>query len=292
VTEQVKATELLPCYLCAAFTTRLVVANPQYSYLICTSCGLRRQHPLPDPTEDRELYDDGYYLRHGLAVRLEDQPSLKRGLLERRVGLLTKLNGGPGRVLDVGAGTGLFVEASIRAGWRAFGVERSSAAVRFASKITRGSVVLGRVEDLTFDELFDAVTLWDVLEHLPDPRSTLVSIRHLLRPGGLVGIALPNVAGMKARLRANHWRYYLPELGHLTHFSPKTLITLLRQAGFVPVLVETSGAFNLGAPVGMDPVAVRDRHRTLSRLQALADAVAGRFNLGEDLVAVARSPAS
>jgi SAM-dependent methyltransferase len=290
VTEQVRASALPPCYLCGATKSRLVVANPQYSYLICASCGLRREHPLPDPTEDRELYDDGYYLRHGLAVRLEDQSSLKRELLARRVGLLTKLNGGPGRVLDVGAGTGLFVEASMRAGWRAFGVERSSSAVRFASEITRGSVVIGRVEELAFDELFDAVTLWDVLEHLPDPRSTLVSIRQLLRPGGLIGISLPNVAGMKARLLANQWRYYLPQLGHLTHFSPKTLTTLLRQAGFVPVRVETSGAFNLGSLVGMDPVVVRDRHRTVSRLQAFADAAAGRFNLGEDLVAVARTP--
>ena len=137
---------------------------------------------------------------------------------------------------------------------------------------------------------FDAVTLWDVLEHLLDPRLTLKTIHDLLHDRGLVGISLPNVAGVKARISGNRWRYYRREFGHRSHFSPRTLTKLLEQAGFVPVRVKTSGVFNLGKPFGLDPVQVREGHRTLARLQSIADAAAGRLGAGEDLVVIARRP--
>jgi len=281
---------MLPsCYLCGKPTTRLAVANAQYAYLSCSSCGFRMLHPVPAPADEDGLYNDAYYFDQGLEVGLDDQTNLMRGLIQGRVQKLTALNGGPGSLLDVGAGTGLFVEASVRAGWRAIGVETSPAAVRIARTITRASVIQGRVEELSFEESFDAVTLWDVLEHLPDPRAMLIRIRDLLRNRGIVCISLPNVAGIKARVLGNKWRYFRREFGHVSHFSPTTLATLLGQGGFVPEQVWTSGSFNLGKPFGLDAIDIRERHRTLAILQNFADDTAGHLNLGENLVAYARS---
>jgi len=188
-----------PCYLCGSARTDLVVANPQYSYVHCTDCGYRRKDQLPTAAEEERLYEDDYYTDRGLVVGLQSQSALMRGLIESRVRMLTELNGGPGLLLDVGAGTGLFMEASLIAGWTAKGLDTSAAAVEIARRITRANVIRGGIEDVPEDAKFDAITLWDVLEHLADPRANLVRIRQLLRTGGLVAISLPNVDGLKAR---------------------------------------------------------------------------------------------
>jgi SAM-dependent methyltransferase len=245
-------------------------------------------NPLPNPEDDEQLYGDEFYVERGLEVGLDEQNVIMRRLIEARVRLLTELIAGPGTLLDVGAGTGLFVEASTRAGWRAIGIETSAAAARIASRIGSTSVRQGRLEDSSFAEKFDVVTLWDVLEHLANPRSTLRRIRGLLSDHGLVAISLPNVEGLKAKALGTRWRYYRREFGHVSHFSPKTLVTLLEQAGFVPVQVTTSGAFNLGKPFHLDPVEVLMKHPALGRLQSLADRAVGRIGLGEDLRVIAR----
>jgi 2-polyprenyl-3-methyl-5-hydroxy-6-metoxy-1,4-benzoquinol methylase len=279
-----------PCYLCGKPATTLVAANSSYSYLRCDACGYRRRHPLPTQAEEELLYEDQYYSDRGLVSGLDQQSSLLRELIEGRVVTLTQLNGGPGRLLDVGAGTGLFMEASIRRGWEATGLETSEAAARIAAGNTSGRVLRGTLEEVDLVDQFDAATLWDVLEHVPDPRATLRSIRTRLRAGGLVGISLPNVLGLKARVQGDRWRYFQHSFGHISHFSPRTLEALLRQADYVPLRVTTTGAFNLGRVFGLDPLAVREEHRLLRWTQTRADGAAGALGLGESLVAFARRP--
>jgi SAM-dependent methyltransferase len=276
------------CYLCGRSTTRLVVANAHYSYLVCSSCGFRMQQGDAISEADQELYDDEFYAERGLDISLDRQDPMMRNLIMHRVDTLTAILGHPGSLLDIGAGTGLFVQASTMKGWRAVGIEKSAAAVRIADRIGAGVVTQGGLEELASGQRFDAVTLWDVLEHLEDPRLALKKTHDLLQAGGLVAISLPNVAGMKARILGNRWRYYRHSFGHRSHFSPGTLTTLLGQANFVPVRVQTSGHFNLGKPFGLGPAQVRQSHRILSKLQSLVDAAAGGLGVGEDLLVIAR----
>jgi SAM-dependent methyltransferase len=280
------------CYVCGRTKTSLVRANAEYSYVKCSACGFRRREPLPTAAEEEELYPEAYYSDRGLVVGLESQTRLMQELIEGRVAILTKMNGGPGRLLDVGAGTGLFIEAALRKGWQATGVETSNAAARIARKITRSQITEGRIEDLTFDSAFDAVTLWDVLEHVPDPRAFLVRIRQLLRTGGVVAVSLPSVSGLKARVQRDGWRYYRRDFGHVSHFSPKTLSMVLDQAGFTPRRIDTTGSFNLGRLAGLDPARLRDRGGVLLGLQGAADRAVGKLGLGESLVAYAVSRAT
>ena len=277
-----------PCYLCGSTRTQLIVANPEYSYVHCTDCGYRRKDQLPSAAEEERLYEDDYYIDRGLVVGLQSQSALLRGLIEGRARTLTELNGGPGMLLDVGAGTGLFMEAALNAGWKAKGLDTSAAAVDIARRITRAEVIRGGIDDVPLDAGFDAITLWDVLEHLPDPRASLVRIRELLGRGGLVGISLPNVAGLKARVLGTRWRYYRRQVGHISHFSPKTLAVILRQAGFTPLRIKSAGLLNLGKPFGLSPEAVKERHRALTTLQEIVDVAPGAFDMGENLVAFAR----
>ena len=277
------------CYLCGSTRTRLVKANPDYSYVECSSCGFRRKDSLPTADEEAGLYQDDYYNDRGLQVDLDAQSRLMRRLIERRVEKLSELNGGPGRLLDVGAGTGLFMEAGMRAGWVAEGVDISAAAVSMARQITSANVIQGGLDDVPPKGDFDAVTMWDVLEHLGDPRAALARVRTLLRPEGLVGISFPNVGGLRSRLLGTRWRYFQREIGHISHFSPGTLRAILEQAGFVVVAIETSGLVNIGKPFGLDPDAVSEGHALLATVQAVIDGAPGAFGLGENIVAFARS---
>lgn len=287
MTSQSPAWSAAPCYLCGR-STHHVVANAGYSFQSCVSCGFRMQHPLPDPADDEGIYGDEFYADRSLDRGLDAQDAVNRSLIDQRVHQLTEVNGGPGALLDVGAGTGLFVEACVRAGWQATGIDPSAAAVRIAEKVTSAKVLHGRLEDVVVEPKYDAVTLWDVLEHLSDPRAGLRRIAGLLAPHGVVAISLPNVSGLKSRLLGKRWRYYRRDFGHVSHFSPSTLTMLLGQAGFAPVAVRTSGLFNLGKAFGLNPAEVRADHRLLSRMQAAADAAAGGMGLGEDLVVVGR----
>jgi len=142
---------------------------------------------------------------------------------------------GAGRLLDVGCGTGEFLEAVRRGGWQVEGVERDENASAWARESLGIPVETGSVDTLqTTSGLFDVITLWHVLEHLYDPGAAVRKIRDLLANDGYVLIALPNVGGLDSRVYGANW-IALDTPRHVNHFSPTTLTRLLTEAGFVPL---------------------------------------------------------
>jgi SAM-dependent methyltransferase len=140
-----------------------------------------------------------------------------------------------GRVLDVGSSTGLFLEEMRRAGWEAEGVEPTASAAEYARKRFGLSVFEGLLEEAPFaPESFDAITFWDVLEHLHSPRDGLARTAALLRPGGLVAINVPNWHAPERRLFGRWWAGYDPPR-HLYVFSRRSLGRYLDEAGFEPL---------------------------------------------------------
>jgi hypothetical protein len=94
--------------------------------------------------------------------------------------------------------------------------------------------------------LFDAVTFWDVLEHLEEPARALQQARARLRPGGVVAVTMPNVAGAMSRCSGARWAYYdFSRYGHLHHLAPRHIRTLFRRTGFKVVYQETRGSVDL-----------------------------------------------
>jgi 2-polyprenyl-3-methyl-5-hydroxy-6-metoxy-1,4-benzoquinol methylase len=276
------------CYLCGSTETELAAPNGRYAYVRCRTCGFRRQHPVPDLRDLTILYHSDYYEDRGLDKGLDEQPRFVRELIQRRVDRLTAAVGKPGRLLDVGCGTGLFLEAAVRSGWEAAGTETSDDSIAYAARFTSAKLFKGQLADLVQDVPFDAITFWDVLEHLPDPRAELGHAMERLRPGGVVGVSLPNVAGLKSRLQRGGWRYYHPSMGHISHFTPATLARLFRQAEFRVIEVGTAGAFNLWKFLGEDPLTVTESRPILAGVQRVADSTAGVLGLGETMTAYAR----
>jgi ubiquinone/menaquinone biosynthesis C-methylase UbiE len=142
--------------------------------------------------------------------------------LSKKLRLVTALNGGPGKLLDIGAGTGDFLVLSKKFQWDVQGVEPDVNAGSLSA--TKGVDLVRNIDELE-GQLFDVVTLWHVLEHLPNLDNTLVKIEALIRPGGNLIIAAPNYNSFDAAYYKEYWAAYdTPR--HLWHFSKESMSVL------------------------------------------------------------------
>jgi SAM-dependent methyltransferase len=143
-----------------------------------------------------------------------------------------------GRVLDIGCGSGGYLAILAELGWKCSGVETGAKSRAYAQTVLGLDVREGPLEACGFpDASFDVVTLWHVIEHLPDPRATLREIRRVLKPDGLLLLRTPNVESWEASLFRGNW-YGLDAPRHLYLFSPATLELLLRQCGFEAIAMQ------------------------------------------------------
>lgn len=132
-------------------------------------------------------------------------------------------------VLDVGCAGGSFLEAAERFGYHATGLEPSEPLSRVAR--ARGLRCLtSTLEDFSSQESFDLVTLWDVLEHVTNPRETLRLCRAHLNENGVLLINYPDVGTWQAKLAGRHFWWFLSV--HLSYFDQRTIRSLLEQEGF------------------------------------------------------------
>lgn len=139
----------------------------------------------------------------------------------------------PGRLLDVGCYTGLFVESAQQIGYDAYGIEPSHAAVAHAHKRGLDSVVQGTVDQMGShykDDSFDVITMFDVIEHVTNPLETIQMVKKKLAPGGLLVISTPDFSSVLSRVQKSSWHAIV--LQHLYYFSKQNLIRLVEQVGF------------------------------------------------------------
>lgn len=140
----------------------------------------------------------------------------------------------PARWLDIGCGSGEFLEECRHGGYDVEGVELS---IRSANEARRvGIQVHGDLADV--QGLLDVVSMWHVLEHMQEPRETLQSVRSLLRPDGVLCIRVPNFSGRWSRILADHWVWFQPH-HHTVHFGPDSMRRLLNDAGFTVTKLRT-----------------------------------------------------
>jgi 2-polyprenyl-3-methyl-5-hydroxy-6-metoxy-1,4-benzoquinol methylase len=144
-------------------------------------------------------------------------------------------------VLDAGANIGLFV-AEARRRFDAVGIEPSPVAVRRAATVVPGAVAIGSIydEELAFARPFDAITLFDVIEHLDAPRRALDRCRQLLTPDGLLFLTTPDSGSAAARLLGRRW-HYLDLDQHVSIFSRSVLNRMLADTGFTVIDHRTFG---------------------------------------------------
>ncbi len=164
---------------------------------------------------------------------------VKKNALQSKVSLLKKLNKGTGTLLDIGAGTGDFLKQATNKGWTIEGVEPNASARKLASQ--KGVSLAESIEDFNGQQ-FDAVTLWHVLEHLPNLEESIKKIEDLIKPGGILIIAVPNFKSYDAKHYQSFWAAFdVPR--HLWHFSKKSMTLLfskkMKLEKIIPMLFDS-----------------------------------------------------
>jgi SAM-dependent methyltransferase len=198
-----------------------------YRVATCRDCGLRWLVDPPDESELMVLYSTGFY---------EPGPARANRLVElghnfNNAIRLRELHGLPsGRLLDIGSGRGRFLGAAKAAGWDVVGIEFEPGMAETSSRRYGIPVVVGDAVNADVRGPFDVVTMWHVLEHLPDPRSALARVTELLRPGGTLIVSVPNSDSVQARLGGDDW-LHLDIPRHLYHFNPRSLERLVERSG-------------------------------------------------------------
>lgn len=196
-----------------------------YPFITCGECATRYCAASIDAETLHDVYSD-YYGTANL-----EPPDFVRVRLSEIVSTFAGYRT-HGRLLDVGFGAGLLLDAAAGEGWRPTGIEVSQAAVTSAAR--RGyEVFCGTLREAAFpDGAFDVVTLVEVLEHLTDPSAVLTDISRVLRPGGLLWATTPHGQGVSARVLGTAWSVVSPP-EHIQLFSRSGIRRLLKRSGFV-----------------------------------------------------------
>jgi 2-polyprenyl-3-methyl-5-hydroxy-6-metoxy-1,4-benzoquinol methylase len=214
----------------------------------CQACGLVYSTPRRKPADILDDYESV------VDTRYLDEHAARVATFARNIRPLEALLGHTAnghtpaasaqdshRLLDVGAHVGVFVEVAAKRGWEASGLEPSRWAVEQGRQ--RGLTMhQGILRDAELDQAaYDAVTMWDVVEHLIDPMADLVEAERLLKPGGALLVHTINVDSALARLMGKHWPW-LVEM-HNYFFSPTTLGTMVEKAGLEVHSAHTQGRY-------------------------------------------------
>lgn len=237
--------EAVNCNLCGLEEKRLFMRVDSFPLVDCPRCGLRYVSPRLSQEALKDLYSRDYFqstssVTAGYDDYLKDRENLIK-TARKKLKLIKRYKEG-GSLLDIGCAVGFFLKVCQDEGFEVMGVELSPFAAHYAKESLGLRVLVGQLLDLSLpSESFDVITMWDVIEHLPDPLTELREIERLLRPEGILVIMTPNIASLVAKIAGKRWLLYMKPQEHLYYFSPTTLKAMLRKAGFEVVKVFTFG---------------------------------------------------
>ena len=213
------------CLVCG--DARLVQRFVQRGYPVvrCRGCGLEFVTPIPSAQELAAYYDHGYEVPFERYAAADQRNAARIADLERWCPKR-------GRLLELGASYGHSLALARERGWQVAGVELSPTASEHARKHFGLNVFTCDLAEAPLDPgSFDAIVMWHVLEHVRNPKDQLIQLATLLKPGGILGLRVPNIAGFGARAAGEWWPWMCPP-AHLWFFSSATLPRLVNACGF------------------------------------------------------------
>jgi SAM-dependent methyltransferase len=289
------------CNLCGAsvpVSASLLFEKDGHAIVGCPACGLVFRGTLPSPDELEDIYgpayfggSDGLEGREGYLDYVADA-DVHRANARRRLRRLAALTE-PGTLLDVGCAAGFFVDEATRSGWRARGVDVSSAMVEWGRRHTAADLCVGTLRDVPPDRAESCVTMWDYIEHALDPRRDVEQAFARLRPGGILALSTGDAGSALARVSLERWHLMTPR-HHNFFFTRNTITRLLESVGFKVLAV--------GHPAAVFPLRYLAHKACLTVDIAPLDALARRlarsplgaravpFNLLDVMTVVARRP--
>ncbi len=225
------ATELYPANVDAqafsptVFSARRLPDHIHYRLVRCDTCGLVRSDPVAPPELLAELYSQST-LDYG-----EQIPDLKL-TYGRYLSRLEDYGVSKGALLEIGCGNGFLLEEALRQGYAVVrGVEPSHAAVASADSQVRPNIVCDIMRSGLFEsEQFDAACMFQVFDHVSDPRGLLDECLRVLKPGGLIICICHNITSVSARLLKD--RSPIIDIEHTYLYGPETITSIFVASGF------------------------------------------------------------
>jgi 2-polyprenyl-3-methyl-5-hydroxy-6-metoxy-1,4-benzoquinol methylase len=222
------------CPICRSAGSRWVAEAHSLHVARCRECGHGFVWPVPAAAFIEAIYrEKTYYQGSDGSIGFRDYASLEPARTRMFTRHLDRIESSvrPGRILDVGCANGDFLKVARSRGWQVFGVDPSVARAQVEAD---GIPLVGKtVHDADVERgTFDAVTFWDVLEHVTDPVADLSRAVQLLKPRGVLALTVPDSANLLARLSGRRWFGYKTAGEHLQFFTATSLQDALDAAGF------------------------------------------------------------
>lgn len=233
------------CLVCSGERSTPIKDFSNHHLVKCTQCAFVYSVFIPSEKELTEYYT-GYPVKsHRSPITTKRYNELLDRFEEFRL---------TGKILDIGCGTGYFLDEAQKRGWKVFGTEYSPESITNCRN--RGiSIHEGALDPSNYErEQFDVITSFEVIEHINDPLDEIEKIAQVLRKGGLFYVTTPNFNSLTKNLVGGTWNIVnYPE--HLSYYTPKTMNRLLCSRGFKKKWVQTTGIsisrFKSSAKMGM-----------------------------------------
>jgi 2-polyprenyl-3-methyl-5-hydroxy-6-metoxy-1,4-benzoquinol methylase len=218
--------ELIDCPVCHGTRFQSLFKKQREPFVSCDDCGLVLINPRPRFEAVAATYDTGYSRGY------IDKAAKKIARCRRWVNRIVRRHGPVGRWLDVGCSAGFVVAAAEEAGFDAFGVELEPAAVEYGRReLGLTNLAIGTFEAQAYPrDYFDVISMYDVIEHVPDLNGTVAELARVLKPTGVIEIRTPDVGHWSTPTDLSTWKEIKPS-EHLYYFNLATLSRLFAQHG-------------------------------------------------------------
>lgn len=227
----------MKCYLCNV-STDLLFEKSGFKIYRCPSCGFEMTHLQKDYDEFlRTQYAKGYFTgdptKRAYVSYQKDKTYITKNM-NKLLAQIYRIKPN-GRLLDVGAAMGYFIELAVSRGYDGYGFDPSLYAVSQAKKLVgKQRIKHGSVHTVDYPpKSFDIITMLDVFEHLKDPKKDLQKLVTFLKDDGIILIATGDTNSVFAKAAGRRWTFYNPPQ-HLFFFDQSTLTTVLTRTGLKP----------------------------------------------------------
>ncbi len=229
------------CLVCTSSNSDFYIKKNNSHIFKCVKCKTLFVYPIPKDENIEEVYEKEYFsgAEQGFGyVDYDSDKSAMKDMFIQYIKDFKHYKSDMKSIFDIGAATGYFLDLAKDEGLVVSGVEISDYATNIA--INKGiDVKRGTIENVKIKKsAFDVVTMWDVIEHMKDPRIGLKKVNEVLKSNGLIAISTPDSGSMFSKIMSRKWHSFVPP-EHLYYFNKKSLSILLKENGFEILKIKT-----------------------------------------------------
>ncbi|MCP4179609.1 MAG: class I SAM-dependent methyltransferase [bacterium] len=230
------------CPVCDSLNFHQIKVKDKMNIVGCDDCSVIYVNPIFNEQKYLDIYKSEDYQEIVRQLGEESHNYRLQRFGSERVDIIDSFHNEklPKNMLDIGCSTGFVIETAKNRGWETTGIELNPSAANFGKN--RGlNIIEQEVESINFQELFSDICLFDVLEHLTNPKHIIKRVHDLLYEGGVVYIYVPNWNSASRELLGIENSHFIWPSHHLTYFTPITLKNFLENNGFKVIHWETQG---------------------------------------------------